>query len=41
MPHPERAAERILGSDDGILLLRSLVHSVAASTTREPVEVGA
>ena len=29
MPHPERAAERILGSDDGLLLLRSLVESAA------------
>ena len=33
MPHPERAAERILGSDDGMLLLRSLVESMAASTS--------
>ncbi len=31
MPHPERAAESILGSDDGMLLLRSLVTSAAAS----------
>ena len=29
MPHPERAAERLLGSDDGMLLMRSLVESVA------------
>jgi phosphoribosylformylglycinamidine synthase len=29
MPHPERAAEAILGSDDGMLLFRSLVESVA------------
>jgi phosphoribosylformylglycinamidine synthase len=29
MPHPERATERLLGSDDGMLLLRSLVESVA------------
>jgi len=29
MPHPERAAERLLGSDDGLLLLRSLVESAA------------
>lgn len=27
MPHPERASERLLGSDDGLLLLRSLVTS--------------
>lgn len=30
MPHPERAAEAILGSDDGLLLLRSLVESAGA-----------
>ncbi|MEX2546714.1 MAG: phosphoribosylformylglycinamidine synthase subunit PurQ [Chloroflexota bacterium] len=29
MPHPERAAEAILGSDDGLLLLRSMVESAA------------
>ncbi len=39
MPHPERASERILGSDDGLLLLRSVVESVAASTASQPVEV--
>ena len=31
MPHPERAAEAILGSDDGMLLFRSVVESVGAS----------
>ena len=30
MPHPERAAEALLGSDDGMLLMRSLVESAAA-----------
>jgi phosphoribosylformylglycinamidine synthase subunit PurQ / glutaminase len=34
MPHPERAAEPLLGSDDGLLILRSLVESVAASGGR-------
>jgi phosphoribosylformylglycinamidine synthase subunit PurQ / glutaminase len=29
MPHPERAAEQILGSDDGLLLMRSLVESMS------------
>ena len=29
MPHPERASDAILGSDDGLLLIRSLVESVA------------
>jgi phosphoribosylformylglycinamidine synthase subunit PurQ / glutaminase len=27
MPHPERASEAVLGSDDGLLLFRSLVES--------------
>ncbi len=30
MPHPERAAESILGSDDGMFLIRSLVESMAS-----------
>ncbi|CAN5748493.1 phosphoribosylformylglycinamidine synthase subunit PurQ [soil metagenome] len=30
MPHPERASERLLGSDDGLLLMRSLVESAAS-----------
>jgi len=29
MPHPERASERLLGSDDGMHLMRSLVESMA------------
>ena len=29
MPHPERASEQMLGSDDGMLLMRSLVESMA------------
>ncbi len=33
MPHPERAAEALLGSDDGLLLIRSLVESMAAVET--------
>jgi phosphoribosylformylglycinamidine synthase subunit PurQ / glutaminase len=36
MPHPERASDRVLGSDDGVVLLRSLLaaaqrHSVASA----------
>ena len=34
MPHPERAAEALLGSDDGMLLLRSLVESLAHASAR-------
>ena len=29
MPHPERATESVLGSDDGLVLLRSFVESLA------------
>jgi phosphoribosylformylglycinamidine synthase subunit PurQ / glutaminase len=32
MPHPERAAEAVLGSTDGLVVLRSLVASVARQT---------
>ena len=31
MPHPERAIESILGSDDGLVLLQSFVRSMASS----------
>ena len=42
MPHPERAAETILGSDDGMGIVRSLVESAARTATgARPVEVGA
>jgi phosphoribosylformylglycinamidine synthase len=34
MPHPERAAEDVLGSDDGMLLFRMLVESVGAAMAR-------
>jgi phosphoribosylformylglycinamidine synthase I len=39
MPHPERASERILGSDDGLLILRSLVVSAAERVNAEPGSV--
>ena len=29
MPHPERACERSLGSDDGLILFTSVVHALA------------
>ena len=35
MPHPETASEAILGSDDGLLIIRSLVESAAAMHPRE------
>lgn len=34
MPHPERADEAVLGSTDGLVLLRSLVASLARTTMR-------
>ena len=41
MPHPERASEAILGSDDGIGIVRSLVESAAvAASTGAPVGAG-
>lgn len=41
MPHPERASEGILGSDDGAAILRSLVASAArAAVARAPIGAG-
>jgi len=42
MPHPETAVETILGSDDGLLIIRSLVQSAAAQTrSGRPLELAA
>jgi phosphoribosylformylglycinamidine (FGAM) synthase-like amidotransferase family enzyme len=41
MPHPERAAEAILGSADGAGIIRSLVDSAARTASGNPVAVGA
>jgi phosphoribosylformylglycinamidine synthase len=35
MPHPERASEALLGSDDGFGLVRSFVESAAVGATAE------
>jgi len=48
MPHPERASEPLLGSEDGLPILRSLVEaasraahaSVGGAADRRPVAVG-
>ncbi len=40
MPHPETAVEAILGSDDGLGIIRSFVDSAARATEGEPVAVG-
>ena len=41
MPHPERAADRLLGSDDGMAILRSLVGAASrAAAGSGPVPVG-
>jgi phosphoribosylformylglycinamidine (FGAM) synthase-like amidotransferase family enzyme len=41
MPHPERAAEAILGSDHGLGILRSLVESAARASGTAPVGAAA
>ena len=42
MPHPETAVESIIGSDDGLLVIRSFVESATErADARRPVEVGA
>lgn len=41
MPHPERASEAILGSDDGRLILRSLVEAAAERASSGVAAVGA
>ncbi len=42
MPHPERASEAVLGSEDGAGIIRSLVESAERATAGErPVAVGA
>jgi phosphoribosylformylglycinamidine synthase subunit PurQ / glutaminase len=42
MPHPERAAEAILGSEDGAAIVRSLVESASrVATSGAPAVVGA
>jgi phosphoribosylformylglycinamidine synthase subunit PurQ / glutaminase len=33
MPHPERAADPLMGSTDGLIILGSLVDSLAAETS--------
>ncbi|MDQ3449168.1 MAG: phosphoribosylformylglycinamidine synthase subunit PurQ [Chloroflexota bacterium] len=33
MPHPERASERLLGSDDGMLLFRSMLEGASVVAT--------
>jgi len=40
MPHPERASESILGSEDGAAIIRSLVESAARAANGAPVAVG-
>ena len=43
MPHPERASDAILGSDDGLPILRSLVEAASAAergAQHVPVPVG-
>jgi phosphoribosylformylglycinamidine synthase I len=39
MPHPERASEALLGSDDGFAIVRSLVESAAQVVGDRPLEL--
>ncbi len=41
MPHPERASETVLGSDDGLAIVRSLVESAAKAATAGALAIGA
>jgi phosphoribosylformylglycinamidine synthase len=41
MPHPERASDELLGSDDGLPILRSLVAAAAQAERAAPALVGA
>jgi len=41
MPHPERASEAILGSEDGFGIVRSLVDSAERAASGASVRVGA
>ena len=41
MPHPERASDQLLGSDDGLPILRSLVLAASRSERVTPALVGA
>ena len=36
MPHPERASERVLGSDDGLAILRSFVDAASRASQSGP-----
>jgi phosphoribosylformylglycinamidine synthase len=40
MPHPERASETVLGSDDGFGIVRSLVDSAARAANASAVAAG-
>ena len=42
MPHPETAVEAVLGSDDGLGIIRSLVDSAAdwSASRRPAVTIG-
>jgi len=39
MPHPERASDRLLGSDDGLPILRSLVDAASRANRGAPARV--
>ncbi|HEX2064468.1 MAG TPA: phosphoribosylformylglycinamidine synthase subunit PurQ, partial [Acidimicrobiales bacterium] len=41
MPHPERASSALLGSEDGLVLLRSLVAAAAQAASAPPLRIPA
>jgi phosphoribosylformylglycinamidine synthase len=41
MPHPERASDTLLGSEDGLQILRSLVEAAARAERSSPALAGA
>jgi phosphoribosylformylglycinamidine synthase len=41
MPHPERASEAILGSEDGRLIFESIIHALTKKPKAEPALAGA
>jgi hypothetical protein len=41
MPHPERAIEAVLGSDDGVVLLQSFLGAAADHRAAHPLPTAA
>jgi phosphoribosylformylglycinamidine (FGAM) synthase-like amidotransferase family enzyme len=39
MPHPERACELILNSEDGNLIFQSIIHTLTESNTADKTAI--